>query len=106
MVGTKLVALGYVVLLSIGLANAARVVRFGSGSATGTGAGGGGSNGGRGVGGAGPAARKCPSRQILLRIGAELGSASHPVNLKVEGELLPRPAKTFTGRTRLRGLFG
>ena len=41
MVGTRLVALGYVVLLSIGLANAARVVRFGSGSATGTGAGGG-----------------------------------------------------------------
>uniref|UniRef100_A0A453GJD7 Uncharacterized protein n=1 Tax=Aegilops tauschii subsp. strangulata TaxID=200361 RepID=A0A453GJD7_AEGTS len=41
MVGTKLVALGYVVLLSIGLANAARVVRFGSGSATGKGEGGG-----------------------------------------------------------------
>ena len=28
------------------------------------------------------------------------------MNLKVEGELLPRPEKAFTGRTRLRGLLG
>ena len=39
MVGTKLVALGYVVLLSIGLANAARVARYSSASGVGTGGG-------------------------------------------------------------------
>lgn len=42
----------------------------------------------------------------LLRIGGELGSASHPVNLWVEGELLPRPVNIFTGWTHLRGLLG
>ncbi|KAI5002403.1 hypothetical protein ZWY2020_027053 [Hordeum vulgare] len=41
MVGTKLVALGYVVLLSIGLTNATRVARYSTGSAKGTGGGGG-----------------------------------------------------------------
>ena len=55
---------------------------------------------------AGTAARKSHSRQISLRIGGELGSASHPVNLKVEGGLLPHPTKFFTGPTRLRGLIG
>ena len=36
MVGTKLLALGFVVLLSIGLANAARVARYSSASGVGT----------------------------------------------------------------------
>src|SRR4051812_48233789 len=56
--------------------------------------------------GAGTTAWKFPSRQISLRIGGKLGSASHPVNLKVEGELLPRPAKKFTGQSCLRDLIG
>ena len=54
--------------------------------------------------GAGKGARKCPSRQISLRIGVELGSASQPVKIEVGGEDLPRPAKNFAGRCRMRGL--
>jgi hypothetical protein len=42
MAGTKLVALGFIVLLSVGLANSARVARYSSAGGTGTGEGGGG----------------------------------------------------------------
>ena len=42
MAGTKLVALGFIVLMSMGIANAVRVARYSSADGTGTGGGWGG----------------------------------------------------------------
>ncbi|KAE8818562.1 Nuclease S1 [Hordeum vulgare] len=52
--------------------------------------------------GAGKAARKCPSRQILLRIEAEFGSASRHVKLEV-GRSFAAPRKNICGPGRDAG---